>query len=155
MNKRRGTRDSTLIRAAGLLLLVPLAACAGTDVQINAPILEAAGIQLSSKPPPEPNLEKRPPLVVPPSTEKLPEPGEKTAAVQPEVWPDDPDIRAKKLAEQKEAEHERYCREGDWSKDADIDEFNKNIGRYTRCQTKLGKALSEGLSGKKAPAESQ
>ncbi|RIA47384.1 hypothetical protein BXY53_2462 [Dichotomicrobium thermohalophilum] len=124
-----------------------LSGCAGTDVQIDAPILEAAGVNLTSKPPPEPDLEEKPPLVVPPTTEKLPEPGERQVATAEEQWPEDPDLIAKRKAEQAEKERERYCREGDWSDDAGIEEFRKNMGQEQRCRSQLGKALSEALGG--------
>jgi hypothetical protein len=123
-----------------------LAGCAGTDVQINAPILEAAGINLTSKPQPEPDLEEKPPLVVPPSVDRLPEPGERIVAASDEQWPEDPDVIAKRRAAQAEKERERYCREGDWSDDANIDEFQKTIGREERCPSTLGKAVNEALS---------
>lgn len=124
-----------------------LAGCAGTDVEIDAPILEAAGINLTSKPPPEPDLEEKPPLVVPPSTASLPKPGERQVAAAEEQWPEDPDLIAKRQAEQAEAEREQYCREGDWSGDGGIEEFDKALGREQRCQSQVGKALSEALSG--------
>ena len=127
-----------------------LSGCAGADVQIDAPILEAAGINLTSKPPPEPDLEEKPPLVVPPSTEALPKPGERQVAAADEQWPEDPDVRAKREAEQAEKERERYCREGDWSDDAGIEEFRKALGQEQRCPSQLGKAISEGLSGSSA-----
>jgi hypothetical protein len=128
-------------------LSVLLAGCSGADVQIDAPILEAAGINLVSKPPPEPDLEEKPPLVVPPSTEKLPKPGERQVATAEEQWPEDPDLIAKREAEQAAAERERYCREGDWSGEGGIDEFNKATGRKQRCPSKFGEALSEALGG--------
>ncbi len=134
--------------AGGLAIL--LAGCAGADVQINAPILEAAGINLVSKPPPEPDLEDKPPLVVPPSTESLPEPGERQVATVEQEWPEDPDLIAARQAEQAEAERERYCRQGDWSGDGGIEEFDKNMGREQRCPSQLGETLGEALGGSSA-----
>jgi len=140
-------KKSTLARAVAVgVSTIALAGCAGTDVQINAPILEAAGINLTSKPTPEPDLEEKPPLVVPPSTEKLPEPGERKVAAAEEEWPEDPDIIAKRKAEKAEKERERYCREGDWSDDANIEEFRKAIGQEPRCPSRLGEAVSEALT---------
>lgn len=140
---------------AALGLAGALAGCAGADVQIDAPILEAAGINLVSKPPPEPDLEENPPLVVPPSTEKLPEPGERRVATAEEQWPEDPDIIAKNKAEKAEAERERYCREGNWSDDGGIEEFRKTLGQEQRCPSQLGKALSEALGGGEAKQASE
>jgi len=135
-----------------------MSGCAGTDIQIDAPVLEAAGINLTSKPPPEPDLEEKPPLVVPPSTERLPEPGARQVAAADGQWPEDPDIIAKPEAKKAKEERERYCREGDWSDDAGIDEFKKKMGREQRCPSQLGRALSQALGADtpdEAPAPSQ
>jgi len=143
--RRKSIKLARIGALSGLALM--LAGCGGADVQVNAPILEAAGINLTSKPPPEPDLEEKPPLVVPPSTEKLPEPGERKVATAEEQWPEDPDKIAKRKAEKAEKERERYCREGDWSGEGGIEEFDKNMGRKQRCQSSFGQALSEALGG--------
>jgi hypothetical protein len=145
MNKTVHGRASRLASALAVACL--LAGCAGTDIEIDAPILEAAGINLNSKPPPEPDLEERPPLVLPPDTQRLPEPGTRTAAVDQQVWPDDPDQRAKREAELAEQQRREYCERGDWSGQGNIEEFNRSIGRQERCQTTLGEAFSRGLAG--------
>ena len=108
--RRNGLRFASLGAAFGLA--GALAGCAGADVQIDAPILEAAGINLVSKPPPEPDLEEKPPLVVPPDTQRLPKPGERQVAAAEEQWPEDPDKIAAKKAKKAEKERKRYCREG-------------------------------------------
>lgn len=149
MAGRRTRNRLARIGAVGGLAVL-LSGCAGTDVQIDAPILEAAGINLTSKPPPEPDLEEKPPLVVPPTTEKLPEPGERQVAAADEQWPEDPDLIAKRKAEQAEKERERYCREGDWSDDANIEEFRKALGKEQRCPSRFGESLSEALGGGEA-----
>jgi len=146
MARRRISIRLARIGAVGGLAAA-LAGCAGADVQVNAPILEAAGINLTSKPPPEPDLEEKPPLVVPPSTEKLPAPGERKVATADEQWPEDPDRIAERKAEQAKKERERYCREGDWSGDAGIDEFRKNTGREKRCPSSVGQAIGAALGG--------
>lgn len=151
--RRKASRIASLIAAAGLA--GALAGCAGTDVQINAPILEAAGINLVSKPPPEPDLEEKPPLVVPPDTQRLPKPGERQVAAAEEEWPEDPDIIAAKKAETAEKERERYCREGDWSDEGGIEEFRKALGQEQRCPSQLGKAISESLGGGEATQASE
>ncbi len=143
------------VRIASFIVVGALAGCAGTDVEINAPILEAAGINLTSKPPPEPNLEERPPLVVPPSVERLPEPGERRVAAAEEQWPDDPDLIAKAEAEKAEREREIYCREGDWSGQGGIGEFDRTLGREDRCPSQLGKSISEALGGGEAKPDTQ
>jgi len=154
MNARhKARRLASLAAAIGVAGIV--SGCAGADVQIDAPILEAAGINLVSKPPPEPDLEEKPPLVVPPDTKKLPKPGERKVAAAEEQWPEDPDLIAKKKAEKAEAERERYCREGDWSGEGGIEEFRKTLGKEQRCPSQLGKAISEALGGGEAEQASE
>jgi hypothetical protein len=144
MTQRRRRSRFARLGAAGVLAAM-LTGCAGTDVEIDAPILEAAGINLTSKPPPEPDLEEKPPLVVPPSTASLPKPGERQVAAAEQQWPEDPDKIAKRKEEQAKKEREEYCREGDWSGEAGIEEFRKNMGEEQRCPSQIGEALSEAL----------
>ena len=55
---------------AAMALAAMLSGCGGVDVDINAPLLEGAGLNvkeaLMGKPAPEPNLPERAPLVLPP-----------------------------------------------------------------------------------------
>lgn len=152
---KAASRLASFVAAIGLAGL--LAGCAGTDVQIDAPILEAAGINLTSKPPPEPDLAENPPLVVPPETKELPKPGERKVAEanSDEAWPEDPDVIAKRKAKEAEKKREEYCREGDWSGEGGIEEFRKTIDREQRCPSKLGKALSEVLGGSTSDSDSE
>jgi hypothetical protein len=138
---------------AGLLGgAVALSGCGagGAGIEIDAPVLNAVGINLSSKKKEDDDLPERAGLVVPPSTEALPEPGTKTAAAAAQNWPDDVDKRKKREAEEKAAAEEKYCREGNWDNKANISEFNKNVGVEQRCQSQLGKALSKSLGGRSA-----
>jgi hypothetical protein len=126
--------------------------CNSVDLEVNAPILEAAGINLTSKKVEE-NVPERAGIVMPPSTDQLPPPGQQVAAAGQRQWPQDPDkLKAQKEKEKVEAE-EKYCREGDWSDKAGIGEFDKNIGVEPRCPSKLGKAISKQLGGGEATKE--
>lgn len=145
---------ATRLGAVGVVAAI-LSGCAGTDVQVDAPILEAAGINLTSKPTPEPDLEENPPLVVPPATESLPEPGERRTAAAEEQWPEDPDVIAERKAEKAEKEREEYCREGDWSGEGGIEEFDKATGRQQKCPSQLGKAISEAVGGSTSERETE
>ena len=128
---------------------VALSGCAdGVGVELNAPILNAVGLDLGGKKKADDDLPERTGLVVPPSTEALPAPGTQTAAASQQNWPNDPDKRKKREAEDKAAAEEKYCREGNWDSKANIDEFNKNIGVEARCQSQLGKALNKSFGGR-------
>ncbi len=118
------------------LTVFMLSGCAGTDVEINAPILEAAGINLMGKKKEEPDLPDRPGIVVPPTT-NLPEPGPRQVAAAPnEAWPQDSDQIRKAKDLEAERQAEEYCRQGDWSGRGGIDEFNKSTGAAQRCRAK-------------------
>jgi hypothetical protein len=145
--------DDFLRNAAIAALLggaVALSGCGagGAGIEIDAPVLNAVGINLSSKKKDDDDLPERTGLVVPPSTQALPQPGTHTAASGAQNWPDDPDKRKKREADEKAAAEEKYCREGRWDDKANIGEFNKNVGVEARCPSQLGKALSKSLGGR-------
>jgi hypothetical protein len=145
------TRNGALLAAIGAAVAASGCGVGGTDVVVDAPILNAVGLNLSSKPKEEEDLPERPGLVVPPSTASLPAPGERTAAAG-QNWPLDKD-QLKKQKDVADAEaRDKYCREGDWSKKAGICEFEKDVGREARCSSKLGDAISKSLGGGAATA---
>jgi hypothetical protein len=122
----------------------------GVDLQVDAPVLDAVGLNLSSKPKNDEDLPERQGLVLPPAnaTASLPQPGERAAGAQ--NWPVDPDQEKKKKVEADAAAREKYCREGDWSNKGGITEFEKNTGREARCPSKIGEALSKSIGGGEA-----
>ena len=144
---------TVIMRNAAIAVLlggsVALSGCGagGVGVDIDAPILNAVGLNLSSKKKDDDDLPERPGLVVPPSTQALPAPGAQTAAASAQNWPDDPDKRKKRDTDEKAAAEEKYCREGRWDAKAGIGEFEKNVGREQRCASKLGTALSKSVGG--------
>lgn len=143
-------RNVTIAALLGGSLVLSGCGAGGVGVEVDAPILNAVGINLSSKQKDE-DVPERTGLVMPPSNEALPAPGTHTAAIAAQNWPDDKDQRKKREAEEKAAAEEKYCREGRWDDKANITEFNKNIGKEARCPSQLGKALSKSVGGR--PAE--
>jgi hypothetical protein len=107
---------ATVISGAALL-----GGCAD-GVEINSPLLDAVGLStaaLSKKE--EPKLQPRAPLVMPPSTQRLPEPGQAqpaSAAVADPAWPKDRDQERVATAKQKAAAQAEYCRDGNWKERA-------------------------------------
>lgn len=142
-----------ILLAAALTGAVALGGCSGGEgvgLDVDAPILSAVGINLSGKKNDE-DIPERPGLVVPPSTEALPPPVDSRLAANQQNWPDDPDRRAKREAEEKAAAQEKYCKEGDWSQKADIKEFEQSTGNSEakgRCPSVLGEALNKQLGGR-------
>lgn len=136
---------------AGAVLCLALGGCGaagGIDLDIDAPALDAIGLNLSSKPKQEEDIPERPGLVMPPANAAatLPQPGERTASVASQNWPADPDLQKKQKAEADAEAREKYCREGDWSGKGGITEFDKNVGREQRCSSKLGETISKNIN---------
>lgn len=103
---------ATLVTGAALL-----GGCAD-GVEINSPLLDSIGLStaaLSKKE--EPRLQPRAPLVMPPSTQRLPEPGQArppaVAAADP-AWPKDKDQERVVAAAEKKSRQAEYCRDGNW-----------------------------------------
>lgn len=61
-------------RVAALVAAAALAGCGMDDVQLNGKIFDAVGLNSTGSVKKEAKLKERQPLVVPPSTEKLPDP---------------------------------------------------------------------------------
>ncbi len=96
------------------------------------------------------DVPERPGLVIPPSTEKLPKPGERTASAE-QNWPQDPDALKKQKKAQVEEAREKYCVEGQWSDKNNIDEFTKDTGDRARCPSKLGESVKKAIAGSDRP----
>ena len=95
--------------AVVLVVSVPglLSGCAGYDVQFEGKIFEAAGLT-GTGPREEPKVKERAGLVLPPE-KQLPPPGKRAQVPDSMQWPDDPDIKARRLAKIDEAERKKYC----------------------------------------------
>lgn len=99
---------------AALLLGACLSGCGGVDgVALNGAVFDWMGVSESalSKKQSDPKLADRPPLVLPPDANRLPEPGAPATVENGTMsWPTDPEQR--KVAEAKERErlHQAYCR---------------------------------------------
>lgn len=111
------------------LAIVPALAAAmilsgcGSGVELEGPGFEALG--LTGKKQVEKKVPDRAPLLIPPDRTRLPEPAPQVATARPENWPTDPDSVRKAEASEAEKKQREYEEKGDWSKKADIDEFEK------------------------------
>lgn len=125
---------------------VGVSGCGAGDVYIDAPALEAVGINLNEKEP-EADVPERSGLVMPPSTNKLPAPDETTTASAPaKDWPVDAEVEKKRKEKAEAAAREEYCKNGKWE-GGNIDEFEKNIGNEQRCQSGFLQAISKAVGG--------
>lgn len=146
MRKRTATRRYTAL-AAALAASVLLGGC-GSGVHLEGPGFEALGLT-NNKNKKDAKVPDRAPLLVPPDRARLPEPvppSQQTAAVPQENWPTDPDVTAKQQASEEEKRHKKYVEEGDWSKKADIDEFEKLMDPMERRRGVLSRGRDLGDS---------
>jgi len=134
-------------RMSTAVALLALAGCGGVDgVQFEGKMFEAVGLTGALGKRAEPKTEARAPLVLPPATEKLPEPGQLAAApAQPHIaWPDDPDKRKAANESAKKTAQAEYCRDGNWKEKAMGDEIGAKSGPSGACGSifsVLGKSL--------------
>ena len=119
-------------------LCATIAACSGSDVELNGKLFDAMGVSSSSQAAAkvDPKVPARAPLVVPPSTASLPPPGSGTAVVaaasEDQAWPVDPDQQKKAALAAKQQQQKEYCEEGRLQGNSDdFDETKKS--KYSRC----------------------
>lgn len=93
---------------AGLTLA--LAACGTDDIQLNGGIFDAVGLSDAGKTKAsDPKLAERAPLVVPPSLDRLPAPGEASSEPQQIAGINDPDAAKAKSRAELEKQQAEYC----------------------------------------------
>jgi len=105
------------------LAVAMMAAGCGSGVQIEGPGFEKLG--LTGKKHVEKKVPDRAPLLIPPDPNRLPEPAPQIANARPQNWPTDPESTLKAEATAIAKKKQAYQDHGDWSKKADIDEFEK------------------------------
>jgi hypothetical protein len=125
----------------GLAIAIAGAALGGCSdtVEVNSRLLDSVGLSTAalSGRAAEPKMPQRAPLVMPPSTQKLPEPGSSPPPPEPVAdasWPKDKD--QEKVAEVKERARKQaqYCRDGNW-KERSMDSTAGTQGPEGQCGT--------------------
>lgn len=142
-----GMRRRVLGVAIACAMAIGLSACGG--VELNGKIFDALGVSTASLGPrPEPKVERRSPIVLPPDPNKLPEPGSVPVATANanQSWPVDRD--QKKIADAAEAKRkqEEHCRDGNWKEKAMQDEVAASQGPSGGCGS-IFNAISKNLFG--------
>jgi hypothetical protein len=90
------------------LVALGMAGCGSDDIQLNGGIFDAIGLN-DAKPKGDPKMAERAPLVVPPSLDRLPAPGE--AQAPPQIAGiKDPDAEKAVSRAEMEAKQAEYCR---------------------------------------------
>lgn len=97
--------------AAVIACALALGGCAADEVELNGKIFDAMGLNAKSKTT-EPKLAARAPLVMPPSPERVPEPGVPPESQAADVAAlQDPDAVAKTSRAELERQQAAYCKE--------------------------------------------
>ena len=93
------------MKLAGVAACVAvLGGCGG--VELEGKVFDYMGVSGSGQAP-DVQMSERPPLLIPPSTRALPQPGTGSTATARADWPDDPEKVRVRVAEQKQAEQEK------------------------------------------------
>lgn len=107
MSSRRLTRS-----AVAALVAVAVGGCSLDDVELNGGVFDALGVGANQPKSAEPTLAARTPLVVPPSTASLPQPGTpaEAAAVDVTTAINDPDRKVLIDQATLQKQQDEYCR---------------------------------------------
>ena len=138
--------------AAVVALVAALGASGCADgVQLEGKIFEMTGLTGSLGKRAEPKTDPRAPLVLPPPSQQLPEPGALAAAAPAPsadpAWPKDPDrTKAENDAALQKAQAE-YCSNGNWKEKAMGQEEKARQGPAGPCTGSLFSVLGKSLFG--------
>ena len=123
-------------------LAVGLSGCSGYDVELQGGIFDALGVSGSTNSEAgEPKVARRNGLIIPPDTQKLPEPGSGNNAVtaNAQSWPVDPEKAKKAKIAYKEKRLAKYCDERDWWLRSKPEEFNEATRNGELCLSPIAK----------------
>ncbi|MDQ8698022.1 hypothetical protein [Hyphomicrobium sp. LHD-15] len=101
-----------LVAVAVIPFALAIAGCSADDVQLNGKIFDAVGLNSIGQKSAEPKMVERAPLVMPPSLDRVPEPGQPADAAANDVTAmvDDPDKKAKTNRAELEKQQAEYCK---------------------------------------------
>lgn len=137
-------------RALALVAATSLLSACADGIELNGKLFDTIGLSSAAMDAKrsEPKLADRAPLVMPPSVDRLPEPGSgQSPPIQQAAWPDDPEQRKVRLAQERERQHLAYCR-GDlqWKEKA-FDKEGAAAPRspYGPCPTLFGSSITSNI----------
>jgi hypothetical protein len=98
--------------AGGALVSMLLLSGCADGVDLNGKVFDWMGVSPAAQEARrrEPRIAERTPLVIPPDANRLPEPGSEPAPQANMVWPDDPEQRKAREAQERQRLHMAYCR---------------------------------------------
>ena len=141
-------------RASGVVvacaMAASLSACGAVDgVELNGKIFDALGVSTGSLGPrPEPKVERRSPIVLPPDANRLPEPGSAPVATANanQNWPVDREQKKVADAAETKRKQDEHCKDGNWKEKAMQDEVAASQGPSGGCGS-IFNAFSKSLFG--------
>ena len=137
------TKLSGWTAGAMLASTLLLSGCAD-GIDLNGKVFDMVGISKSAQDArkTEPKIAERAPLVMPPSSNRLPEPG---SGIEPTsiAFPDDPEQRKAREGKERERLHLAYCRgEIQWKERALNKDSGAAVSPYGPCPSLFGTATS-------------
>ncbi len=123
---------------------VSLGGCSGFDgVDINLPVV---GNIMAKTKRTESRIAERGKLLLPPKAAlgALPAPGSGQTALNSQAWPDDPDLRAKRMAQLKKAKADKERREGNFKNYSGQEGFDRATDSFERQEGVLNKYYNKG-----------
>jgi hypothetical protein len=149
INLAKTVRVSASI-AAMTVLSLSIGGCGGVDgVQFEGKIFEAVGLSgdaMGKRV--EPKTQPRAPLVLPPDTKRLPEPGSAPVpAVADQQWPVDQEARRVADADARKAAQKKFCEDGNWKEKAHRKDIEAAQGPAGSCNGDAFGILTKALTG--------
>lgn len=138
-----------LAAAVALTLSAALAGgCANDHIEFNGKIFEAVGLAGNPWKKEEVRTQPRAPLVLPPDSNRLPEPGSAPPpSFADQSWPKDPQQQKLADAEAKKRAQEQFCKDGNWKEKAHGNEIKAAQGPNGSCQGSIFSVMSKTLLG--------
>jgi hypothetical protein len=134
------TRFALWLTGGVLASTLLLSGCAD-GVDLNGKVFDWMGISPAAQDSRrfEPRIAERTPLVVPPDVNRLPEPGSEAVPAPVVAWPDDPEQRRIREAQERERLHLAYCRgDAQWKERALNKEANAPRSPFGPCPSLFG-----------------
>jgi hypothetical protein len=104
-------RSRSLVLVSALCLSVGMGGCSMGDVELNGGVFDVLGMSPSGQSKgAEPKMTERAPLVVPPSLDRLPAPGEETPESAQLAAIKDPDVEKRLSQAELDKQQAEYCK---------------------------------------------
>jgi hypothetical protein len=127
-----------------------MSGCAADDIQLNGKIFDAVGLNSIGQKTAEPKMAERAPLVMPPSLDRIPEPGKSPEAIANDATTlvEDVDKKAKTSRAELEKQQAEYCKTNyELAKARGDDNADLATGPLGPCRTSVLSAIEKWNKG--------